>query len=137
MRTLVVEDDVTSRLLLQTILKEYGECRVAVDGKEALAEFLAAQQAKQPYQLICLDIMMPDIDGKEVLGAIRDLEKASGRLPETWAKVVMTTALGDPRTVGASFHDLCDSYLVKPIDKAKLLDSLRQLKLIGSAARKG
>jgi len=133
MKILIVEDDATSRLLLQTILREFGECQVAVDGNDALAAFLAAQQAKQPFQLICLDIMMPDIDGKEVLGAIRDLEKASGRLPETWAKVVMTTALGDPRTVGTSYYDLCDSYLVKPIDKAKLLDCLRQLKLIGRA----
>jgi len=137
MKTLVVEDDATSRLLLQTILREYGECQVAVDGKEGLAAFLAAHQSNQPYQLICLDIMMPDIDGKEVLGAVRDLEMASGRKPETWAKIVMTTALGDPRTVGTSYYDLCDNYLVKPIDKAKLLDCLRQLKLIGPAARGG
>jgi two-component system chemotaxis response regulator CheY len=104
-----------------------------VDGRDALTAFLTAQQTKQPYQLICLDIMMPDIDGKEVLHAIRDLEKASGRLPETWSKIVMTTALGDARTIGTSFHDLCDSYLVKPVDKAKLLACLRQLKLIDVA----
>jgi YesN/AraC family two-component response regulator len=42
----------------------------------------------------------------------------------------MTTSLGDPRTVEACFHDLCDGYLVKPIDKAELLACLRQLKLI-------
>jgi two-component system chemotaxis response regulator CheY len=135
MKTLIVEDDATSRLLLQMILRGFGECHVAADGREALTCFLAAQQAKQPYELICLDIMMPEIDGKEVLGTIRGLEKASGQLPETWAKIVMTTALGDPATIGSSFHNLCDSYLVKPIDKAKLLDCLRQLKLIGAAAR--
>jgi two-component system chemotaxis response regulator CheY len=130
MKTLIVEDDVTSRLLLQTILGAYGECRTAADGKEALAVFLQAQAARQPFQLICLDIMMPDIDGKEVLGAIRDLEKASGSLPQTWSKIVMTTARDDAKTIGASFYSLCDSYLVKPIDKAKLLDCLRRLKLI-------
>jgi len=71
MKTLVVEDDFTSRLLLQTILKAYGECHVAADGTEALAAFLEAERTEQPYQLICLDIMMPDLDGKEVLRSIR------------------------------------------------------------------
>jgi two-component system chemotaxis response regulator CheY len=133
MKTLIVEDDATSRLLLHTILREWGECHVASDGKQALTAFLAAQQAKQPYQLICLDIMMPEIDGKEVLGTIRGLETASGRVPEVWTKIVMTTALGDPATIGSAFNGLCDSYLVKPIDKPRLLACLRQLNLIDFA----
>lgn len=130
MKTLVVEDDFTSRLLLQKILGVYGECDAAVDGMDAVATFLAAQRTKEPYQLICLDIMMPEVNGKDTLRAIRDLENASGRLPEARAKIVMTTSLADPRTVESCFHDLCDGYLVKPIERAELLACLRQLKLI-------
>jgi len=135
MKTLVVEDDFTSRLLLQTILKAYGECHVAADGTEALAAFLEAERTEQPYQLICLDIMMPDLDGKEVLRSIRAIEEASGRAPMTWSHIVMTTALGDSRTVVDSFDNMCSAYLVKPIEKAKLLDCLRQLRLIDVAVR--
>jgi two-component system chemotaxis response regulator CheY len=74
--------------------------------------------------------MMPEVNGKDTLRAIRDLENASGRLPEARAKIVMTTSLADPRTVESCFHDLCDGYLVKPIERAELLACLRQLKLI-------
>ncbi len=134
MKTLIVEDDPTSRLLLQTILRGYGECELATNGREALNALLKAENAKQPFQLVCLDIMMPDIDGKEVLDTLRGLERASGRLPETWSKVVMTTARDDVSTVSHSFYNLCDRYLVKPIDKSKLLACLRDLKLLDRQA---
>ncbi len=130
MKTLIVEDDPTSRLLLHTILRGYGACELAADGREALAAIVQAEKVKQPFHLVCLDIMMPDIDGKEVLDTLRGLERASGRLPETWSKVVMTTARDDVNTVGTSYYNLCDRYLVKPIDKAKLLTCLRELKLL-------
>ena len=134
MKTLIVEDDPTSRLLLHTILRGYGECELAADGREALAALLKAENAKQPFQLVCLDIMMPDIGGKEVLDALRELEQASGRLPETWSKVVMTTARDDVSTVSTSYYKLCDRYLVKPIEKSKLLACLRELKLLDLSA---
>jgi len=45
MRTLIVEDDFTSRLLLQSFLAQYGECHIAVNGMEAIAAFRASQQS--------------------------------------------------------------------------------------------
>ena len=74
MKTLVVEDDLVSRQLLQTILSRYGECNVAVNGKEALSAFSLAWKALQPYDLICLDVMMPEMDGQETLRQIRKIE---------------------------------------------------------------
>jgi len=44
---------------------------------------------------------------------------------------MMTTALADPRNVIAAYRNLCDAYLVKPIEKARLLDTLRTLGLAG------
>jgi len=46
------------------------------------------------------------------------------------ARVVMTTVLNDLKNVSAAYNNLCDSYLVKPIEKAKLLDELGKLGLI-------
>ena len=78
MRSLVVEDDFTSRFLLQTILSTYGECHGAVNGREALEAYKASKEKGEPFDLICLDIMMPEMDGQEVLKEIRDIEKEEG-----------------------------------------------------------
>jgi two-component system chemotaxis response regulator CheY len=130
MKTLIVEDDFTSRLLLQEILKPYGPSHVAVNGREAVEAVRLALEANEPYDLICLDIMMPEMDGQAALKDIRAQEEARGILSSKGAKIVMTTALGDIRNVSAAYNSLCDGYLTKPIQKAKLLEGLRKLKLI-------
>ncbi len=130
MKTLIVEDDFTSRLLLQELLKSYGPSHVAVNGKEAVEAAYLALEMGEPYNLICLDIMMPEMNGQEALRKIREHEEARGILSSNGAKIVMTTALGDPKNVVAAWRSLCDAYLTKPIQKAKLLEELRKLGLI-------
>ena len=132
MKTLIVEDDPTCRLLLQQYLKRYGTVHVAVNGEEAVEAMRVALEVGKPYNLICLDIMMPEMDGQEALKEIRALEEAKGIWSTNGAKVVMTTALGDMKNACAAFNSLCDAYLVKPIDKTKLLETLRELSLINS-----
>ena len=130
MKTLVVEDDFTSRLFLQTFLSDYGECHVAVNGHEALYAFSAAIDSGNPYDLICLDIMLPELDGHAVLQGIRDIENDADLGPGDGVKIVMTTALKDMKTVVSSFRGLCDAYLVKPIDMEDLLSRLTEFKLL-------
>jgi two-component system chemotaxis response regulator CheY len=130
MKTLIVEDDFTSRLLLQTFLAGYGECHVAVNGTEAVAAFREACSKGQSYDLICMDIMMPEMDGQTALKEIRAIEEARGINPNHGTKVIMTTALDDIRNVVEAFKGLCDAYLFKPIDTAKLLQHLKNMKLI-------
>jgi len=130
MKTLIVEDDFTSRLLLQEFLKSYGPSHIAVNGNEAVEAVRLALEASERYDLICLDIMMPELDGQAALMQIRDLEKAKGIWSSSGSKVVMTTALGDMKNVARAFEGFADAYLTKPIDKTKLLDTLRQLALI-------
>lgn len=130
MKTLIVEDNFTSRLVLQKMLQGYGECHVAIHGKEAVQAFQEALEGAEPYDLVCLDIMMPEMDGQEALRQIRALEAAQGTTSSQGAKIVMTTALRDSKNLFSAFANLCDGYLVKPIDKVKLLDQLRNLKLI-------
>ena len=130
MNTLIVEDDFTSRLLMQELLKTYGPSHVAVNGKEAVQAVRAALAAKEPYNLICLDIMMPEMDGQEALKEIRASEEACGVFSTAGAKIVMTTAVKNMKSVSTAFNSLCDAYLVKPIEKTKLLEALRQLGLL-------
>jgi two-component system chemotaxis response regulator CheY len=128
MKTLIVEDDFTSRLLLQSFLARYGECHIAVNGKEAVEAFQVAIDNGAPYGLVCMDILMPEMDGKEAVKQIRVIEAANGVVSTCGAKIVMTTALDDVKEVIRSFQELCDAYLYKPIDTAELL---RQMKGFG------
>lgn len=130
MKTLIVEDDFTSRLLMQKLLKSYGVSDIAVNGREAVEAARLAMEADEPYDLICLDIMMPEMDGQEALRQIRQQEEVRGINSSKGAKIIMTTALGDPKTVVSAFKGLCDAYLTKPVEKAKLIDELRKLQLI-------
>jgi two-component system chemotaxis response regulator CheY len=132
-KTLIVEDEITSRVMLREILKRYGLPHVAMNGKEAVNAVRAALQAKDPYDLICLDIMMPEMDGQEALKRIRQLEAEAGVTAEKRAKVIMTTAWADRGTVLEAIQSQCDYFLVKPIDSRVLLDELRQLGLIPQA----
>ena len=131
MRILIVEDDFTSRKLLQGILLPYGQCDVAVDGEEAIKAFEIAWKELKPYDLICLDIMMPNIDGQQALLRIREMEEEMGVDQTEAVKVIMTTALNDPKNVFASLYKGCAaSYLVKPYTKSNVIDELRHLKFI-------
>jgi two-component system chemotaxis response regulator CheY len=130
MRILIVEDDMTSRLLLRKMLEPFGSCDVAVNGKEAVEAFRQAQEADEPYALVCLDIMMPEMDGQEALRAMRAQEDARSLPPSRAAKIVMTTALRDLDNVTNAYRDLCDGYLVKPIQRDKLVTQLKALDLL-------
>jgi len=131
MKVLIVEDDFTSRKLMQSFLDPHAECDVAVNGNEAVAAFLTALDAQAPYDLICMDIMMPEMDGQEALKAIRSIEKDRGLRGPKEVKVVMTTALDDPKNViEAYYKGGATSYLPKPIDRQLFIHLLRNLGLV-------
>ena len=130
LRVLLVEDDFSNRLLLQTFLSRYGECHVAVNGKEAVAAFRKAQERGRQYDLVCMDIMMPEMDGREAVRQIRALEEARGIFSTHGAKIIMTTAVNDFKEVSRCFGELCDAYLTKPIDLRKLLNHMKAWELV-------
>ncbi len=130
MKTLIVEDDAISRLLLQEILKRYGTAHAATNGKEAIEAVRSAMDNDEPFDLVCLDIMMPVMDGREALKEIRNLEESRGITSSRGAKIIMTTALDQLKEVSQAFQGLCDAYLVKPIQKAELLANLQEFQLI-------
>ncbi|MBI5946241.1 MAG: response regulator [Chloroflexi bacterium] len=130
MKSLIVEDDFTTRLLMQKFLAPYGESHVAINGEEAIAVFTNAINSDEPYQLVCLDIMMPEMNGHAVLQEIRAIEERKEIMLGDGAKVIMTTALGDMDNKLAAVNEFCDAYLVKPIDRKKLLDLIQSFGLI-------
>jgi len=130
LRILVVEDDFVSRLLMQKLLSPYGQCDVSEDGIEAIESFRSAWERSTPYDLICLDIMMPNMDGQEALKIIRSVEEEKGLSLGKGVKIIMTTALSDSKNIFGAFNKGCESYINKPIDRNKLISELKKLELI-------
>lgn len=128
MRILIVEDEFISRELLRHTLEPYGECDCVENGADAISAFNAAWADRQPYQLICLDIMMPGIDGHGVLRHIRTLEREKGICDEEHAvRVIMTTCQGDPESFAKAFEQGLQWYVTKPINRAQLLEIVQEL----------
>lgn len=130
MKTLIVEDDFTSRLVLQTFLSRYGDCHIAVNGWEAVEAFRSAMEDGQPYHLICMDVMMPEMDGREAVKHVRAMEEAQGIPLTSGVKIIMTTAVDDVKEVMQCFSQLCDAYMVKPIDLSELLKHVQAYELV-------
>jgi two-component system chemotaxis response regulator CheY len=131
MKSLIVEDDFVCRQIMKDILKKYGDCDIVVDGEEAVQAFRLAWEDNEPYDLICMDIMMPRMDGKEALKHIREYEKQLNIRGVNEVKVIMTTALGDPKTVIEAFYQSgATSYLVKPLTEDTLLAEIQSFGLL-------
>ncbi len=130
MRVLIVEDYLINRQMLVKLLSPFGETEVAVDGKEAVDIFHKSLVRGEHYNLICMDIMMPEIDGYEALTQIRQLEAEHHVAPEDVVKVIMTTAVDSPSSVAEAESLRCDGYLLKPIRKIKLIEELQRLELV-------
>ena len=133
MRCLIVEDDQSSRALMMRYLEDYFDCDVAVDGEQAISVFEKSLEKDEPYDLICLDIMMPNMDGHQVLRKIRQLETSRDIVCSDGVKVVMTTALDDSLNVMSSFREGCEAYVTKPVKISKLFSELHKLNLLDTS----
>lgn len=130
LRSLIVDDDFNTRNLLQHFLSPFCSCDIAVDGRECLDAFTSALAAENPYDLICLDIDMPQLDGHQTLVAIRELEASKGIFVGRGAKVIMTSAHREPAHVMGSFHEGCEGYLMKPILRERVVEQLAKLGIL-------
>jgi two-component system chemotaxis response regulator CheY len=127
MKALVVDDDSITRTILQDILSVYAEVHSCVDGKEAVEEHKTALARGEPYDLLFLDVQMPVMGGIEALRLIRREEECCGRLRPQATTIVIASAADDLDTINEAFRELCDAYVVKPVDAERLIDVVRCL----------
>ncbi len=128
MKILIVEDDFFCRKLMLAYLNPLGKCDSATNGAEAFSAFEAAHIEGSPYDLICMDIMMPEVDGIEALKKIRDWEEIELKIKRSdRCMIIMVTALEDMKSIMSSYHSLCDAYVMKPIEQRQLLEQIRKL----------
>ena len=116
-RILIVDDDATMVNLLATILDlEDMKPLKALSAREAFQIIDA-----NPPDLILLDIMMPELDGFEVLGRLR-------KRPETKnLPVIILSALSDKRNILKGWREQADEWVSKPFDPMSLVGVIRQI----------
>lgn len=131
MKILILEDEPTTAVLLRKIMSRFGDVDLARDGKEAMDFYMKSVDVASPYDLICLDIMVPEIDGQEVLRQIRLSEENLGRdNVKDMIKIVMITALQDSDNLMTAFNAQSDGYIFKPFNIEKIEKTLKKLDLI-------
>ena len=133
MRILIAEDEPVSAKLLSSIVSEFGETDITANGAAALAAYSRGIREDRPYDLILLDIMMPEVDGQEVLQEIREMEQESGVSEDRRVKVIMVTALDDGANIYRAHASDCLDYLTKPINRERIVTILRRLNLLDRA----
>jgi len=126
---MLAEDDYASCKILESFLEPYGRCEVARNGMEALELYNQRVKAGKFFDLICLDIMMPKVDGVRVLQLIR--ESISQSNPSGHKTVIlMVTALGKTQFIEDAIASGCDGYLTKPIIRDELIKLLNEQGLL-------
>jgi PAS domain S-box-containing protein len=122
---LVAEDNEINALLMRSLLTKLGHrVVIAVHGEAALESWLAASSAGTPYDLVLMDIQMPQLDGIEATKRIRAHEAATGRLHTPILALTANTLVEDRY---ACFEAGMNGFLIKPLDREKLDEALAGL----------
>jgi PAS domain S-box-containing protein len=123
---LLVEDNAVNRTLAQRLLQKRGfSVSVAVDGKQAIA---AVENAD--FDVILMDIQMPEMDGFEATAEIRKRQSNNGRR----TPIIALTAHALKEDRDRCFSAGMDAYVTKPIRSAELFRAMREV-LEGSGGR--
>jgi CheY-like chemotaxis protein len=122
---LVAEDNEINALLMRSLLTRLGHHAViTTNGEEALESWLSAKSAGAPYDLVLMDIQMPQLDGIETAKRIRAREAGQ---PGRRTPILALTANTLVEDRYACFEAGMDGFLIKPLDREKLTEALAGL----------
>ncbi len=131
-KALCIEDDLLCQKRLDMILSDFCQCDFADNGRLGFEKFKHSLESGPQYELITLDIQMPEWDGHETLKHIREYEAQKGILGLDGVKVIMLTSQGTPEHIFSSFREGCEAYVFKSFMGEKLLDEMTKLNLLRS-----
>jgi two-component system chemotaxis response regulator CheY len=130
LRCLVVDDDEVGREILILNLQGIARCDSAANGREALEKY-SANLDTNPYDLIFLDIIMPELDGNETAKTIRRMELERGITPDKGVSIIVFSSLNTPQDIIKTYISAQSAaHLVKPLNVEKLKKTLFKLGLI-------
>jgi len=120
MRILIADDAKLNQILVTKALEEYGELVIVENGLEALIEFRNALKLGIPFDLICLDIEMPNLNGIETLLAIRKIEENKNIKKSI---IFMITGSKDITRILDSFEGKANAFIVKDSNMKNRIDT--------------
>lgn len=127
MKILIAEDDKTSQFLLSKFLSDTNEITLASNGIEAIETFVKAHEAQSPFELILVDIMMPKLDGLELIKLVRTYEKKQRVRKSLHVKLIIVSALKNKEILDIANENLVDQYYMKPLDLVNLKKIIEEL----------
>lgn len=126
MQILIVDDEIVSRTKLEAIMSCIGQCQTATCGSQALDLYEQALRDGNGFDLVMLDISMPDLQGDQVLKRLRKMENNGPHR----AAVIMVTAKSDQENVLTCLNNGCDAYIAKPFNAKAIDEKLAHLGLV-------
>ncbi len=126
MKILVVDDELVSRKKMKLIMDGLGECEAVASGMDAVAAYQGAWENEAPFDLVALDVLMPEMTGTQVLEEIRHLESEKNIPGEKRVKIFMVTSHADKDTIIACVQAGCDDFIAKPFDREIVYRKLSQ-----------
>jgi two-component system chemotaxis response regulator CheY len=114
MKILIIDDEMAALAKMKILLSRYGDCTLVTNGTQALQQCAKAIQDMTPFELITIDIHLPEISGIDLLSAISGLEK-SRNTPQS--QKIMVTASGTKDNLIRATCKGCDGFLVKPVKR--------------------
>jgi CheY-like chemotaxis protein len=125
-KVLVAEDSLDNQKILLDGLKNLAQCSIAKTGQEALDLYQKAVKTKTPFDFILLDVTMPEMDGFQVLKAIRSYEEKAKDIKQD-SLVIMITAYRD--SLMEKYNMGWDDFITKPVDPKMLINHMKDLVL--------
>ncbi|MBN1824821.1 MAG: hypothetical protein JW958_01060 [Candidatus Eisenbacteria bacterium] len=134
MKTLVVQETRGDGRRLEALLAVCGPCVVVPDGDAAIRESRKALQEGEPYDFLCLDLLQPGANWREVVAGLRREEERYPLLQAN-ARVLVTTVLRDDHRTVDCLRKQCDACLIKPVEPRALFACVARLGLLEEAWR--
>lgn len=133
MKILVVDDERICREMFKKVLSRYGQCDDVKNGTEAIEAFKNSLDNENPYQLIILDIVLPDFHGGQVLKAIRGFERQKRIHEIDYVRIIFVSATHtwfNKEMVTQKLNPLYETYYIKSPDLNELVDKIHELGFI-------
>ena len=135
-RTLIVDDAPVCRKRMQMLLKDYFDCSFAYNGLEAFKLYKKSVEDGNRFNLIALDIIMPEMNGHEALESIRKFEASCGIKGLDGVKIIMMTTEDSSKHIFSAFREGCEAYVVKSNIDSKLFEEISKLGLLEEQVQK-
>ena len=137
MRALIIENDPSAAAEIEKIISDFGVCRNARDRDAALAVFRESITGGQSFDLVTINIAMPDMEEDAIISAIRAIEDELAVPDEKKTCLIVITRLSRRQLMTDCMLHGCNEYLPETFDGQQLLDILQQFHLIGPSETAG